>query len=165
MSVALIELVEMTATLNVVVSINSTTVMQTYWTAPFLYTINLRIRISWTYFPIFLANFFNSSEIWIVWGQTFSQGLHPIQHSPQKTLCKYPRNSVRTIQRWRKNGTADKRKGSERKITRKLTPEERQKIYPARDLNSHDEITWTWTRRVYQFRQPGKNCYNYIIFL
>ena len=35
MSVALIEpLVEMTATLNVVVSINSTTVMQTYWTAP-----------------------------------------------------------------------------------------------------------------------------------
>ena len=37
MSVALIEpLVEMTATLNVVVSINSTTVMQTYWTAPLL---------------------------------------------------------------------------------------------------------------------------------
>ena len=36
MSVALIEpLVEMTATLNVVVLINSTTVMQTYWTAPF----------------------------------------------------------------------------------------------------------------------------------
>ena len=34
MSVALIELVEMTATLNMVVSINSTTVMQTYWTAP-----------------------------------------------------------------------------------------------------------------------------------
>ena len=36
MSVALIELVEMTVTLNVVVSINSTTVMQTYWTAPSL---------------------------------------------------------------------------------------------------------------------------------
>ena len=36
MSVALIELVEMTATLNVVVSINSTTVMQTYWTASFI---------------------------------------------------------------------------------------------------------------------------------
>ena len=36
MSVALIELVEMTATLNVVVSINSTTVVQTYWTAPWL---------------------------------------------------------------------------------------------------------------------------------
>ena len=36
MSVALIELVEMTATLNVVVSTSSTTVMQTYWTAPFL---------------------------------------------------------------------------------------------------------------------------------
>ena len=34
MSVALIELVEMTATLNVVVSINSTTVMQIYWTTP-----------------------------------------------------------------------------------------------------------------------------------
>ena len=34
MSVALIEpFIEMTATLNVVVSINSTTVMQTYWTA------------------------------------------------------------------------------------------------------------------------------------
>ena len=37
MSVALIELVEMTATLNVVVSINSTTVVQTYWTAIFLF--------------------------------------------------------------------------------------------------------------------------------
>ena len=37
MSVALIELVEMTATLNVVVSINSTTVMQTYWTATRLF--------------------------------------------------------------------------------------------------------------------------------
>ena len=35
MSVALIELVEMTATLNVVVSINSTTVMQNYLTVPF----------------------------------------------------------------------------------------------------------------------------------
>ena len=33
MSVALIELIEMTATLNVMVSINSTNVMQTYWTA------------------------------------------------------------------------------------------------------------------------------------
>ena len=33
MSVALIEPVEMTATLNVVVSINSTTVMLPYWTA------------------------------------------------------------------------------------------------------------------------------------
>ena len=33
MSVGLIEPFEMTATLNVVVSINSTTVMQTYWTA------------------------------------------------------------------------------------------------------------------------------------
>ena len=32
------EPVEMTATLNVVVSINSTTVMQTYWTAPFYFT-------------------------------------------------------------------------------------------------------------------------------
>ena len=42
MSVALIELVEMTATLNVVVSINSTTVMQTYWTAP-VFVINLKI--------------------------------------------------------------------------------------------------------------------------
>ena len=37
MSVALIEpLVEMTATLNAVVSINSTTVMQTYWTASWI---------------------------------------------------------------------------------------------------------------------------------
>ena len=40
MSVALIELVEMTAALNVVVSINSTTVMQTYWTALFYLTIS-----------------------------------------------------------------------------------------------------------------------------
>ena len=63
------------------------------------------------------------------------------QHFPQKTLCKYPGNSVRTIQRWRKNVTADKRKGSERKITRKLTPEERQKIYPARDLNSQEQCS------------------------
>ena len=41
MSVALIELVEMTATLNVVVWINSTTVMQTYWTAPLSSTLHL----------------------------------------------------------------------------------------------------------------------------
>ena len=34
MSVALIELVEMTATLNVVVSTSSTTAIQTDWTAP-----------------------------------------------------------------------------------------------------------------------------------
>ena len=32
-------LVEMTATLNVVVSINSTTVMQTYWTAPLFFKV------------------------------------------------------------------------------------------------------------------------------
>ena len=36
MSVALIELVEMTAALNVVVSINLTTVMQTYWKASYI---------------------------------------------------------------------------------------------------------------------------------
>ena len=36
MSVALIEPVEMTAALNVVVLINSTTVMQTYWTASYI---------------------------------------------------------------------------------------------------------------------------------
>ena len=39
MSVALIELVEMTATLNVVVSINSTTVMQTYWITPVFFAL------------------------------------------------------------------------------------------------------------------------------
>ena len=44
MSVALIELVEMTATLNVVVSINSTTVMQTYWTASFIYIYHRAAR-------------------------------------------------------------------------------------------------------------------------
>ena len=36
MSVALIEVVEMTAALNVVVSINLITVMQTYWTASYI---------------------------------------------------------------------------------------------------------------------------------
>ena len=44
MSVALIELVEMTATLNVVVSINSTTIMKTYWTASFLFNITVLIK-------------------------------------------------------------------------------------------------------------------------
>ena len=44
MSVAFIELVEMTATLNVVVSINSTTVMQTYWTAPYDYNYQFILR-------------------------------------------------------------------------------------------------------------------------
>ena len=43
-----------------------------------------------------------------------------------------------------KNGTADKRKGSERKISRKLTPEERQRIYQElcspeyKDLNPNE---------------------------
>ena len=44
MRVALIELVEMTATLNMVVSINSTTVMQTYWTAPLLFQSNITLQ-------------------------------------------------------------------------------------------------------------------------
>ena len=62
----------------------------------------------------------------------------------QKTLCKYLGISVRTIQRWRKNGTADKRKGSERKIPRKLKPEERRRIYQElcspeyKDLNPNE---------------------------
>ena len=62
----------------------------------------------------------------------------------QKTLCKYLGISARTIQRWRKNGTADKRKGSERKIPRKLTPEERRRIYQElcspeyKDLNPNE---------------------------
>ena len=47
----------------------------------------------------------------------------------QKTLRKYLGISARTIQRWRKNGTADKRKGFERKIPRKLITEERRRIY------------------------------------
>ena len=65
-----------------------------------------------------------------------------IEH--QKTLCKYLGISVRTIQRWRKNGTADKRKGSERKIPRKLKPEERRRIYQElcsseyKDLNPNE---------------------------
>ena len=45
MSVALIELVEMTATLNAVVSIKSTTVMQTYWTTPLNYEDTILKRI------------------------------------------------------------------------------------------------------------------------
>ena len=44
MSVVLIELVEMTATLNVVVSINSTTVMQTFWTSPLLFQSNITLQ-------------------------------------------------------------------------------------------------------------------------
>ena len=29
--------------------------------------------------------------------------------------------------------------------------------YPRGDLNSYDrKDTWTWTKRVYQFRHPGK---------
>ena len=44
MSVALIEPVEMTATLNVVVSINSTTVMQTFGSVPFKTNLRLKIK-------------------------------------------------------------------------------------------------------------------------
>ena len=43
MSVALIELVKMTATLNVVVSINSTTVMQTFGTAVATFRVPLTL--------------------------------------------------------------------------------------------------------------------------
>ncbi|MCI6316289.1 MAG: hypothetical protein MR877_03895, partial [Spirochaetia bacterium] len=52
-------LVEMTATLNVVVSINSTTVMQTYWTAPLFimeYFHAWNLKITSCNFQI-LANF------------------------------------------------------------------------------------------------------------
>ena len=52
MSVALIELVEMTATLNVVVSINSTTVIQTYWTTS-------RVKIDGEILAIYFNRSFN----------------------------------------------------------------------------------------------------------
>ena len=60
MSVALIELVEMTATLNVVVSINSTTVMQTYWTVPFLYSFTKKRRFIWTTLKTTISNVLTS---------------------------------------------------------------------------------------------------------
>ena len=45
------------------------------------------------------------------------------------TLCNHLGISVRTIQRWKKDGLKDKRKGAEKKVANKLSQEEELRIY------------------------------------
>ncbi|HHU36675.1 MAG TPA: IS3 family transposase [Treponema sp.] len=59
-------------------------------------------------------------------------------------LCTYVGISERTIQRWNQNGIDDKRKGAPKQVVRKLSEEERDKIYciacseEYKDLNAHE---------------------------
>ena len=61
-----------------------------------------------------------------------------------QTIKKYFGISGRTIQRWKKSGTADRRKGAEKNIPRKLTKEECDRIYETccsqrfKDSNPHE---------------------------
>ncbi len=59
-------------------------------------------------------------------------------------LAKYFQLSERTIQRWNRNGTGDQRKGAKKSVPRKLSEEERDKVYETccsqrfKDLNPHE---------------------------
>lgn len=59
-------------------------------------------------------------------------------------FCMYIGISERTIQRWNKDGIEDKRKGSDKKVVRKLSNEERDEIYRVscsqeyKDMNPHE---------------------------
>jgi hypothetical protein len=50
-------------------------------------------------------------------------------------LCFYLGLSERTVQRWRKEGLRDGRKNSKKKVARKLSAEEEQKVYEARNVS------------------------------
>ena len=56
-------------------------------------------------------------------------------------LCKYLDISSRTLQRWRKNGLTDKRKGASKNIPKKLSEEEVSTIYKLLCSNEYKEMT------------------------
>lgn len=56
-------------------------------------------------------------------------------------MCKYLDISSRTIQRWRKNGLTDKRKGALKTVPKKLSEEEVSTIYKLLCSNEYKEMT------------------------
>ena len=56
-------------------------------------------------------------------------------------MCKYLDISSRTIQRWRKNGLTDKRKGASKVVPKKLSEEEVSTIYKLLCSNEYKEMT------------------------
>lgn len=56
-------------------------------------------------------------------------------------MCKYLDISTRTIQRWRKTGLTDKRKGAEKSVPKKLSEEEVQAIYKLLCSSEYKEMT------------------------
>ena len=56
-------------------------------------------------------------------------------------MCKYLDISSRTIQRWRKNGLTDKRKGASKNVPKKLSEEEVSTIYKLLCSNEYKEMT------------------------
>jgi hypothetical protein len=72
-----------------------------------------------------------------------------------KTLCNYIGVSQRTIERWQKNGFEDRRRGSSRKVTRKLTEEENERIYNIlcsgeyKDMNAHEVFNSLLDKGIY----------------
>ena len=72
-----------------------------------------------------------------------------------KTLCNYIGVSQRTIERWQKNGFEDRRRGSSRKVPRKLSEEENERIYNIlcsgeyKDMNAHEVFNSLLDKGIY----------------
>jgi len=72
-----------------------------------------------------------------------------------KTLCSYIGVSQRTIERWQKDGVEDRRRGSSRKVPRKLTEEENERIYNIlcsgeyKDMNAHEVFNSLLDKGIY----------------
>ena len=72
-----------------------------------------------------------------------------------KTLCSYIGVSQRTIERWQKDGVEDRRRGSSRKVPRKLSEEENERIYNIlcsgeyKDMNAHEVFNSLLDKGIY----------------
>ena len=73
------------------------------------------------------------------------------------TLCKYLEISTRTIQRWKKDGLKDNRKGAEKSVPKKLSKEEELAIYSLCCSNEYKEMnpfTLTLAKDGYYYPLP-----------
>lgn len=76
------------------------------------------------------------------------------KHVRLSVLCLYLGLSERTVQRWKK-GLKDKRKNAKKKVVRKLTAEEEQKIYEVlcsnecKEMNAHEAFNYLLDKEIY----------------
>ena len=77
------------------------------------------------------------------------------KHVRISVLCFYLGLSARTVQRWKKEGLKDRRKNAKKKVVRKLTAEEEQKIYEAlcseecKEMNPHEAFNYLLDKKIY----------------